>query len=171
MARTNAKSLASFAAKIDGMTRRDFIIAFGALPALAGERQVRLRSNPFIFGVASGDPAPTGVVLWTRLNGAEESRVPVNWEIAEDDKFRRIAGKGSSLALKELGHSVHAEVDGLRPGRHYWYRFMAGGEVSSVGRTRTAPSESPAQFRFAFVSCQNYENGYYTAYRHLAEED
>jgi len=91
MARTNAKSLASFAAKIDGMTRRDFIIAFGALPALAGERQVRLRSNPFIFGVASGDPAPTGVVLWTRLNGAEESPVPVNWEIAEDDKFRRIA--------------------------------------------------------------------------------
>src|SRR5437867_3711562 len=60
MARTNAKSLASFAAKIDGMTRRDFIIAFGALPALAGERQVRLRSNPFVFGVASGDPAPCG---------------------------------------------------------------------------------------------------------------
>jgi alkaline phosphatase D len=163
--------LAPFVAKIEGMTRREFILAFGALPALAGERQVRLRSNPFTLGVASGDPAPTGVVLWTRLNGAAETRVPVNWEIAEDDTFRRIAGKGSSLALKALGHSVHAEVKGLRPGRHYWYRFMAGGEVSPTGRTRTAPSESPDQVRFAFVSCQNYEHGYFTAYRHIARED
>jgi len=154
------------------MTRREFIIAFGALPALAGAcRAVRLRSDPFTLGVASGDPASTSVVLWTRLNGAGEPGVRVDWEIAEDDQFRRIAGKGSSLALKELGHSVHVEVENLRPERHYWYRFMAGGEVSPVGRTRTAPSEPPAQFRFAFVSCQNYEHGYYTAYRHLAAED
>src|SRR4029079_17418755 len=80
---------------------------------------------------------------------------------------------GSQLAVGELGHSVHAEVDGLRPGRHYWYRFTAGGEVSAMGRTRTAPAATAAldRLRFAFVSCQNYETGYFTAYRRLAEED
>src|SRR5881409_1489567 len=154
------------------MTRREFILAFGALPALAGNcHAIRLQSNPFSLGVASGDPSPRGVVLWTRLEGAGVGRVRVDWEIAEDDQFRRVAAKGSNVALKELGHSVHVEVEGLRPARHYWYRFTAGGEVSPVGRTWTAPLESPAQFRFAFVSCQNYEHGYYTAYRHLAEQD
>lgn len=153
------------------MNRREFIVAFGALPALAGIGQVRFLQNPFKLGVASGDPAPSGVVLWTRLDGAGDARVPVRWEVAEDESFRRIAKKGSSLALKELGHSVHAEVDGLRPGRHYWYRFMAGGEVSPVGRTKTAPSGPQDRLRFAFASCQNYEHGYYTAHRHLAAED
>ena len=155
------------------MNRRDFIFSLGALPALYGEPQVRFRSNPFTLGVASGDPAPDGVVLWTMLTGADQPRVPVDWEIAEDDGFRRIARKGSSLAVKELGHSVHVEAGGLRPGRDYWYRFMAGGEVSSTGRTRTARAAAGAEnpFRFAFVSCQNYEHGYFTAYRHLAAED
>jgi alkaline phosphatase D len=155
------------------MNRREFILAFGALPALRGERQFRLRSNPFTLGVASGDPTPGGVVLWTRLSGVNQQRVAVNWEIAEDDRFRRIAKKGSSLALPEFGHSVHAEVAGLQAGRDYWYRFMTGGEVSPVGKTRTARTAAGTgnPFRFAFVSCQNYEHGYYTAYRHLAAED
>jgi alkaline phosphatase D len=155
------------------MNRRDFIFALGALPAFYGEPQARLRSNPFTLGVASGDPASNGVVLWTRLTGIQEPRVAVNWEISEDEQFRRIVRKGSSIALRELGHSVHAEVGGLRAGRDYWYRFMTGGEASPTGRTRTA-REAVAQgspFRFAFVSCQNYEHGYYTAYRHLASED
>ncbi|HYR84606.1 MAG TPA: alkaline phosphatase D family protein [Terriglobia bacterium] len=155
------------------MNRRDFILAFGALPAMRGERQVRLSSNPFTLGVASGDPAPGGVVLWTRLAGVEPQRVAVHWEIAADDRFRRIARKGSSLALKEFGYSVHAEVGGLQPGRDYWYRFMTGGVASPVGKTRTARTGAGAgnPFRFAFVSCQNYEHGYFTAYRHLAAED
>lgn len=153
------------------MNRREFIAAFGALPAMARASQVRLSSNPFTLGVASGDPVPTGVVLWTRLDGAAEPRVPVAWEIAEDDGFRRIVRKGVNLALKELGHSVHAEVEGLRAGRHYWYRFMAGGEVSPVGRTKTAPTGNSSRVRFAFASCQNYEHGYFTAHRHIAAED
>ena len=171
------------------VSRRDFIrvgrdvatcVALGSLPAFGGEREPRFRSNPFMLGVASGDPLPNGVVLWTRLDsaaldqaGALTARVPVGWEIAEDDNFRHIVRKGSHLALTELGHSVHAEVYGLRPGRHYWYRFMAGGEISITGRTRTAPAEDTAldQLRFAFVSCQNYENGYFTAYQRIAEED
>jgi alkaline phosphatase D len=156
------------------------LVALGSLPSFAGDRDIRVRSNPFGLGVASGDPLPHGIVLWTRLDaaaldeaGAPRAGVPVHWEVAEDERFRRIARKGSQLAQFELGHSVHAEVDGLRPGRHYWYRFMAGGEVSATGRTRTAPAEGAAidRLRFAFVSCQNYETGYFTAFRRLAEED
>jgi alkaline phosphatase D len=170
-------------------TRRDFIraardataaIAVGSLPAFGDERNPRFRSNPFALGVASGDPLPGGVVLWTRLDpnvleqaGVARASVPVRWEVADDEQFRRIVRQGAHLARVEVGHSVHPEVDGLRPGRHYWYRFMAGGEVSPTGRTRTAPADRRAldQFRFAFVSCQNYQQGYFTAYRRLAAED
>jgi alkaline phosphatase D len=170
-------------------SRRDFIrvsrdvaalMALGSLPAFGGERETRFQANPFRFGVASGDPLPDGVVLWTRLDGevldrsgALRLRVPVRWEISEDDSFRRIVGKGSRVATSELGHSVHVEVGGLRPERHYWYRFTAGGEVSATGRTRTAAAVAATidRFRFAFVSCQHYEDGYFTAYRRIAEED
>jgi phosphodiesterase/alkaline phosphatase D-like protein len=72
-----------------------------------------------------------------------------------------------------LGHAVHVEVEGLDPGRHYWYRFRAGGHLSQVGRTKTCadPRIPLGRLALAFVSCQNFERGYYTAYRHLAEED
>jgi alkaline phosphatase D len=155
-------------------------VALGCLPAFGGERHTRFQANPFTLGVASGDPLPTGVVLWTRLDGqvldragAQRLHVPVRWEVSEDDRFEHIVRRGSHLAIGELGHSVHVEVEGLRPGRHYWYRFMTGGEVSATGRTRTAPAVNATldQFRFAFVSCQNYETGYFTAYRRIAEED
>src|SRR5438270_1015262 len=127
------------------MNRRDFIkatrdaaayVALGSLRAPSGQREIPFRSNPFSLGVASGDPLSNGVVLWTRLDptalsqaGAADAPLPVRWEVAEDDRFRRIVRKDTSLALAGLGHSVHAEVDGLGPGRNYWYRFIAGGEV------------------------------------------
>ena len=117
-------------------------------------------------------------MLWSRLArealegvGATTEQVAVGWEIAEDNAFSRIVQSGSVLALPELGHSVHTEVDGLGAGREYFYRWMTGGEASPVGRTRTAPDGSPEQVRFAFASCQNYEHGYYTTLRHLASED
>jgi alkaline phosphatase D len=170
-------------------SRRDFlgasravaaVFALGALPASGDEPEPRFPSNPFSHGIASGDPLPSGVVLWTRLDsraldeaGASRARVPVRWEVSEDEHFRRIVRKGTELAVGDLGHSVHAEVEGLRPERHYWYRFMTGGQVSATGRTRTAPAEGASldRVRFAFVSCQYYEAGYYTAYRRIAEED
>jgi alkaline phosphatase D len=97
----------------------------------------------------------------------------VRWEVADDERFGRIVRRGSSLAPVQLGHSVHVEVSGLRPGREYWYRFIAGGQTSAVGRTRTAPAHGGAIDRldFAFASCQNYEHGYFTAFRHLADEE
>jgi alkaline phosphatase D len=169
--------------------RRKFLAAGCQLAAMAAlgsrrtygeEREVVFRSNPFGLGVASGDPLPSGIVLWTRLDtdaltrvSALDTPIPVRWEIAEDDRFRRIVNRGSHIARPELGHSIHAEVEGLRPAREYWYRFIAGGEASPIGRTRTAPGETAARdrLRFAFVSCQHYEQGYFTAYRKLTDED
>ena len=169
-------------------SRRDFlrvgasaagIIALGALPGCSG-RTVRFRSDPFSLGVASGDPTPDGVVLWARLGrdaiaeaSATTEAVDVRWEVAEDDSFSRVVRSGNADALPALGHSVHAEVDGLLPSRDYFYRWIAGGEVSPVGRTRTAPALDADNDRidFAFASCQHYEHGYFTALRHLSEQD
>ena len=104
--------------------------------------------QPFTLGVASGDPLPDGVVLWTRLapdplaadgrSGMPDRVVPVQWQVATDERFRDVVARGTELARPELGHSVHPEVRGLRPGAEYFYRFKAGPELSPVGRTKTA---------------------------------
>lgn len=170
-------------------TRRDFLraggsaaalVALGALPARGSETPIRFRQNPFTLGVASGDPLPGGVVLWTRLAreaieaaASPSAGVPVAWELSADERFGRVVRRGEALALPELGHSVHVELEGLEPDRVYYYRFAAGGVASPMGRTRTAPAAGArsARLRFAFASCQQYEHGYYTAYHHMAEED
>ncbi len=140
----------------------------------------KLQTSPFTLGVTSGDPSPDGIVLWTRLaidplNGGGMPRQPieVHWQIAADDRLTRIVKAGRVIASPEWGHSVHVEVSGLEPHRWYWYRFRVGNELSAVGRTRTFPrAQSPVdRLRFAIVSCQQYEQGFYTAYEHLAEED
>lgn len=136
-------------------------------------------SDPFGLGVASGDPTPDGVVLWTRLEapvlreaGAHTEPVEVRWELAEDHAFRSVLRSGTVDAVPELGHSVHVELEGLRPAREYFYRFAMGDAASPVGRTKTAPGPDADtdRFDFAFLSCQHYEHGYYTALRHLAAE-
>jgi alkaline phosphatase D len=138
---------------------------------------------PFTLGVASGDPLPDGVVLWTRLAPnplAEDGRggminrnFPVHWEVAEDENFRKIVRRGTELATPELGHSVHAEVFGLRPGREYYYRFKVGNEISPVGKTKTAPDYSAhlKSLSFAIASCQVWTGGRYAAYKNMVEED
>ena len=135
---------------------------------------------PFTLGVASGDPLPSGIVLWTRLaprplegGGMPMRDVEVRWEIARDDRFTTIVQRGTTLARPELGHSVHVEVDGLEPARGYFYRFMAGSEVSQTGRTKTAPAPGAAidRLRFAVCGCSHYEVGHFTALAHLADED
>lgn len=168
-------------------SRREFVARLSAFGlALTGIPRIpilvrpRFAVNPFTLGIASGDPMPDGVVLWTRLapdpqngGGMPREGVPVRWEVATDESMRNVVKRGTEVARPDLGHSVHAEVTGLDPARWYWYRFDAGGDASAVGRTRTAPAtdSTPEAFPFAFVSCQHYENGFYTAYRHLADED
>jgi alkaline phosphatase D len=150
-----------------------------ALRSRAGA-QVRFTGYPFTLGVASGCPLPESVVLWTRLapepltgGGMEPGRVEVHWEIASDEHFHTLVQQGSVWTAHEVGHSVHAEVHGLEPARWYWYRFWVGDDISPVGRTRTAPApQAPlARFRCAVASCQHYEQGYFSAYRHMAEEN
>ena len=150
-------------------TRRRFLQSLGALavsnPALA--------SFPFALGVASGYPSPDGVVLWTRLAGAiDPVATPVRWEIAADEAMKSIVSSGSTTAEPEWAHSVHVEVKGLAPERWYWYRFMAGGAESTIGRTRTAPpaTATDPRLRFAFASCQHYEQGFFGAYRHIVAD-
>lgn len=135
----------------------------------------------FGLGVASGDPAPDGFVIWTRLirypgepgGGMPPDRFAVSWQVAEDEGMKRVVAKGVAQAEAVWAHSVHVEVEGLRPDRWYWYRFRAADEWSPIGRSRTlpAPDALPGHLRFAFASCQKYEMGYYTALEHMARED
>ncbi|MEU2792145.1 alkaline phosphatase D family protein [Streptomyces sp. NPDC007100] len=178
------------------LARRRFLTGTGTVAALAfaanlpgtgvayaaAEADARkITENPFTLGVASGDPLPGSVVLWTRLapkpyepgNGMPQARVTVRWEVAYDEKFRRLAGRGRAEAHPEFNHTVHIEATGLAPDRVYYYRFRAGSWISPVGRTRTAPARGAklAELRLGVVSCQAYHDGYYTAHRHLADED
>src|SRR4051812_33313850 len=168
--RTLLKTGGSFAAGITlaGVASRS---AF-AEPIFAG--------SPFTLGVASGDPSPTGVVLWTRLapdplngGGMPPQPVEVEWRVALDDRMSRIIKSGKTVATREWGHAVHVEVDGLSPHTWYWYQFRAGTEMSGIGRTRTFPAARTniGRMRFGFVSCQHYEQGLYTAFDHMAAED
>jgi alkaline phosphatase D len=140
----------------------------------SGWSQPRLASDPFALGVASGSPLADSVVLWTRLIGAlPPQAITVRWEVAHDEQFARIVQRGEQQALPELAHSVHAEVGGLEPDRWYFYRFIAGDIASPVGRTRTmpAPEAAVARLRLAYASCQRWEHGYFSAYRHMVREN
>jgi alkaline phosphatase D len=173
-----------------GVTRRLFLAyaaslaalpALGQRPAGAVARTARLAADPFALGVASGDPDGTSVVLWTRLaprpldpdGGMKPAPVEVRWEVAEDEGMKKVVQAGTALATPQLGHCVHAEAGGLKPDRWYFYRFRAGDADSPVGRTRTLPepAASPERLRFAFASCQHYEQGLFTAYERMAKDD
>ncbi|MEV4317170.1 alkaline phosphatase D family protein [Actinocrispum sp. NPDC049592] len=164
--------------------RRIFVFgtaaAAGAL-ALGGSASAAI-AFPFTLGVASGDPLPDGVVLWTRLapaplnadghGGMPNSPMTVYWQVATDQGFTQIVRSGEVAAQYADAHSVHVEVDGLQPDAEYYYRFRADGHLSPVGRTRTAPAFDVLgrNFLMAFTSCAHYESGYYTVYRRMADD-
>jgi alkaline phosphatase D len=168
-------------------TRRRFLTISGAAAALALTTGLPrpetaaagpLSEYPFKLGVASGDPLPDGIVLWTRLapeplapfGGMDWGKVPVRWELATDDRFRRVVRRGTTFARPELSHCVHVDVRGLAPDREYFYRFAAGRDTSPVGRTKTAPGphQRVQEMTLAFASCQAWWDGYYTVYGDLA---
>ncbi|MGO4462822.1 alkaline phosphatase [Streptomyces sp. M-16] len=165
--------------------RRSVVLAAAATAALApiaalGAPAAHAAGSApaFLHGVASGDPLPDGILLWTRVTPTAES-VPgsglgpdtaVGWEVAEDKAFSRIVASGSVTARAATDHTVKADVRGLRPQTPYWYRFTAGDTLSPAGRTLTAPAADTRTpgVRFGVVSCANWESGYFSAYRHLA---
>jgi alkaline phosphatase D len=167
LATTRRETLAGLA----GLTVAGWTTRVWAMPAF--------RADPFSLGVASGDPAPDGFVIWTRLapepfdgGGMPDAVVVVAWEVAEEPDFRRIVAKGEAPARPELAHSVHIEVGGLQPARDYSYRFTVAGIQSQTGRARTLPALGApvASFKLGLAGCQRYDDGYYTAYRHMADE-
>ncbi|MDH6449781.1 MULTISPECIES: alkaline phosphatase D family protein [unclassified Streptomyces] len=162
-------------------------LAFGTqLPArgAAGSTELdvaRIPSDPFTLGVASGDPLPDSVLLWTRLapapfepdGGLPQQYVVVEWELALDERFAAPVRSGVAIAYPEYHHTLHIEVTGLEPDRIHYYRFRTGTWLSETGRTRTAPAAGTdtASLSYAAVSCQAYSDGYFTAHRHLSEDD
>jgi alkaline phosphatase D len=170
------------------MHRRDFLADLARLTFLCAgvpnawrvTARPLLQDTPFTLGVASGDPTSTSAVIWTRLaprpldsdGGMGGQRTALTWEIAEDEGFTKIVRTGRYTAAPELGYSVHVDVAGLQPDRVYLYRFTLPAGPSPVGRFRTTPAaDAVAPLRLAFVSCQHYEQGLFTAFDHLARED
>src|ERR1044071_2146337 len=151
-------------------TRRRFLQTLGAFAVC---RNLRAQTYPFSLGVASGYPSPSGMVLWRRLTGVEPVPVALKWELAADEGFKSVVRSGETLAQPEWLHLAPAAGGGLEPERWYWYRFTAGDARSRVGRTRTAPAPGKVggRMRFAFASCQQYEQGYFGAYRHIVADD
>ena len=178
--------LKSFLRRMGKLFDRRFVLKSGlSLPLIAGAAcqsypgsKPTFYTDPFTLGVASGDPLADGVVIWTRLapdpfdDQAIKDDIKVGWEVSENERFDRIVRSGQTLATAQLAHSVHIEVTGLRPDRHYFYRFIVEGIFSPTGRTRTAPiiGARVDGLRFALASCQSYSEGYYGAYRGMGKQ-
>ena len=149
-------------------------------PSRARAANLKFAADPFTLGIASGYPEPNAIVLWTRLapeplvpgGGVPAAPVEVTWEIGTDERLRRVARRGTTVATPDWAHAVHVEAAGLLPGRDYWYRFTSGGRQSAIGRTRTAPAPrtTPERFTLAVASCQHYEQSYFSAYRGVAAD-
>lgn len=169
----------------DGWSRREWLRAAAALPlagcALDPRGSSSIQQNPFALGLASGDPSPDGFVLWTRLCvdaaapdcGMPRLAVDVPWTVATDPLLRDVVAEGIAVATPEDAHCVHVEVEGLEPGRVYYYGFRVGPHSTEVGRTRTAPASGtvPGRLDFAVASCQSYEQGLFTAYEAMARDE
>jgi alkaline phosphatase D len=154
-----------------------------ALPQFTSRAAAAPISAPFKCGVASGDPSPDGFVLWTRLaptptaddghGGMPNRDVIVEWQLATDTAFSTtsVVASGEVTASYDTAHSVHVELTGLPAGRVYYYRFRAEGNISPVGTTRTMPAAGAlTPFSIAFASCAHYEQGYFHAYRRMADD-
>lgn len=164
--------------------RRTVVKAAAATAVLAGPLAAALPARAagqepaFLHGVASGDPLPDGVLLWTRVTPTADAtpgsglgpNTEVSWVVARDKALTNIVAKGSTTATAASDHTVKADIRGLEPATDYWFRFSAGGTDSPVARTRTAPAANASVpgLRFGVVSCANWEAGYFASYRHLA---
>ena len=166
--------------RLDRRTLFKAALGAGLSLPLARPARAQFRAFPFSLGVAAGEPAADGFVIWTRLapeplapwGGMTVAPVAVTWEIAADAGMRTVLRSGETTARLESGHSVHVELDGLEPARDYFYRFRAGDAESAIGRARTLPPPGApvAQLKFAAAGCQAWEGGHYTAWRSIADD-
>lgn len=160
------------------ISRRELLRGAGAVvlgvsfaPSLAGCSDDEPGESPFRHGIASGDPLPDAVILWTRVTpGADNAAIDVTWEIADDATLATPVQSGTFRTDAERDFTVKVDAKGLVAGRTYYYRFRANGFTSPIGRTRTAPSGPTARLRFAIASCASYAHGYFHGYRALSEQ-
>jgi len=163
------------------LTRRDFLgraAAVGATlawarPALSAVPKWRERRDLFPEGVASGDPEPDSVILWTRRPFTSTERAMLTVEVALDSEFRKVVARARAPVLAESDWTCRVLAAGLKPATVYWYRFVdTKGDGSRIGRTITAPRrDDPRAVRFAFVSCQSVNEGKQHAWRRMLWED
>jgi alkaline phosphatase D len=163
--------------RLAGATAGTAVLA-GSATALAATGPAGAASQAFRHGVASGDPLPTGILLWTRVTPTEEALpgsgagpdVEVSWQVARDPDFTTVVATGAVATGRARDHTVKVDVTGLAPATTYWYRFGYAGGWSTTGRTSTAPAPDAGveRLRLGVVSCSNWEAGYFAAYRHLA---
>lgn len=152
----------------------------GSGPLESGE----MRPVTFPQGVASADPQPDAVMLWTRAQpAAAPVQVSLDLQVATDPGFLQIVVEKAVVAHRNKDYTLRCFVSNLVPARYYYYRFVARGDdldssqseyagVSRAGRTRTAPRhDADVPLRLAVFSCQDYEQGFFTAYRHLLQRD
>jgi alkaline phosphatase D len=159
-----------------GMSRRGLLraaaaVAPGAFLGCGSEGEELGPESLFQHGVASGDPRPDSVILWTRVTPTSSDPMLVEWELSADPTFptlAALAGSGTTLTGAERDFTVKVDADGLQPGQTYYYRFRAQDRLSPVGRTRTAPQGATTRARFGVVSCSSYDQGYFHAYRAVA---
>lgn len=169
--------------------RRTFITgaaaaaAITSLPAAKAAAAAPAYIGRFGYGVASGDPTATSVIIWTRATPLRPDGTPalpgsghgapltVTWEIATDPIMINVIQRGTVRTHAESDHTVKVDVHGLKPYSKYYYRFGCGAQHSRIGHTQTAPDVpgTTNALRFAQVSCSNYTAGYFTAYRAIAE--
>lgn len=167
------------------MTTRRLFLAYTAslatVPYLGrGQHAItapKFQAHPFSLGVASGDPDHHSMVLWTKLapeplipgGGVPPQAIDVAWEIASDDQFKKVIQKGTTIATPQLGHSVHVTPKGLPSNSWFYYRFKVAGHTSATGRTRTMPEPGAKadSLKIAVTSCQNFEQGLFTAYEQM----
>lgn len=149
--------------------RRSFLAAASLAAAPRPAWAQNLSDGAFTNGIASGDPLPDGIILWTRFAHTGDGHIA--WEIAEDDAFERVTQRGEAVASLASDYCVKVDVRGLAPDRAYFYRFLSNAGPSVTGRTRTAPLTGGESLSVALVSCANFRWGYFQAYGHIATRD
>src|SRR5262245_40814909 len=140
------------------IVRRSLLLAASVAAAPRAAWAQSLSQGVFTHGVASGDPLPDGVILWTRFTGGDGR---IAWEVAEDDAFTRVAQRGEARASAASDFCVKVDVRGLAPGRRYCYRFLSASGPSLTGCTLTAPEGAAESLTVGLVSCANYGFGYF----------
>jgi len=158
--------------KLDRRNALSLLALTGAVPLAITESQAAYKGHvTFEHGVASGDPLQDRVVLWTRVTPAEVNPgdIALEWEVAEDTAFRKIAARGRTTTGAERDYTVKVDATGLKPAKDYFYRFRAGVAASPIGRTRTLPAGPVKDVVLAFVTCALYPGGFFNAYDDIAK--